>query len=75
VEVGVLYKMARDSKAKRLSSFLKDEFSRVSISLARDICRKAKLLSVKPSRITLKQVEVLHKLINDGRLRAIVLGR
>jgi len=70
VEVGVLYKMARDSKAKRLSSFLKDEFSRVSISLARDICRKAKLLSVKPSRITLKQVEVLHKLINDAKIRA-----
>ena len=70
VEVGVLYKMARDSKAKRLSSFLKDEFSRVSISLARDICRKAKLLSVKPSRIALKQIGVLHKLINDTKIRA-----
>ena len=70
VEVGILYKMARDSKAKRLSSFLKDEFSRVSISLARDICRKAKLLSVKPSRIALKQIGVLHKLINDTKIRA-----
>ena len=70
VEVGILYKMARDSKAKRLSSFLKDEFSRVSISLAKDICHKAKLLSVKPSRITLKQIGVLHKLINDAKIRA-----
>ena len=70
VEVGILYKMARDSKAKRLSSFLKDEFSRISISLAKDICRKAKLLSVKPSRITLKQIGVLHKLINDAKIRA-----
>lgn len=70
VELGVLYKMARETKSNRLSAFLASDFSRVSERLARDICRRAKLLSVRPSRITLKQAENLHKLINETKIRA-----
>jgi DNA topoisomerase-6 subunit B len=71
VELGLLYKMARDSSAKQLSAFLQNEFSRVSLRVANQICKKAKLRkTLRPSRITLKQAEALHKAINETKIMA-----
>jgi len=69
VEMGLLYKMAHDSSARQLSAFLRDGFSRISSRVAQQICEKAKVRSrLKPSAITLKQVEALHTAINETRI-------
>jgi len=71
VELGLLFKMARDSSTKQLSAFLQKEFSRVSLRVAQQICDRAKLRStLRPSRITLKQAEALHAAINETKIRA-----
>ena len=71
VELGLLYKMARDSSFKQLSAFLKNEFSRVSPRVAHQICEKAKLRStLRPTRITLKQAEELHAAVNQTKIMA-----
>jgi DNA topoisomerase VI subunit B len=71
VELGLLFKMARESSAKRVAEFLKNEFSRVSPRIADDICSKAKLpKAVAPSKLTLQQAEALHKAINETKIMA-----
>jgi DNA topoisomerase-6 subunit B len=70
VELGLLFKMARNSSAKRVSAFLKGEFSRVSPRVAQQICTKAKLRSARPSRLILKQAEALHAAINETKIMA-----
>jgi len=71
VELGLLFKMARDSSFKQVSAFLKNEFSRVSPRVAQRICDKAKLRStLKSSRITLKQTEALHSAISETKIMA-----
>jgi len=71
VELGLLFKMARTSKSKKITAFLRDDFSRVSPNLARQICKKAKLrLTLRCSKITLEQAEALHKAINQTKIRA-----
>ena len=71
VELGLLFKMARNSSSKQLRFFLKDEFSRVSPRVAQQICKKAKLRrTLKPSKLTLKQAEALHAAINETRIMA-----
>jgi len=70
VELGLLHKMARDSKCKKVPEFLHKEFSRVSSPMARDICKAAKVsLALKPSKISLKETEALHKAIGKAKLR------
>jgi len=71
VELGVLYKMAQQSSYKQLSAFLRGEFSRVSPRVAEQICEKARLrVRLRPSSMTLKQAEALHKAINETRIMA-----
>lgn len=71
VELGLLYKMARDSSAKRLSAFLHQDFSRVSSRLAGEICKKAKLSkNMRPANITIKEAELLHAAINETKIMA-----
>jgi len=71
VEIGVLYKMARDSACKTVSEFLRKDFSRVSPRLAAQITKSAKLSSrLKPKKITLKEAERLHKSINETKIMA-----
>jgi len=71
VELGLLYKMARDSHARRIPEFLRHEFSRVSPRIADAICSKAKLgKSLAPSKMTLQQAESLHKAINETKIMA-----
>lgn len=71
VELGVLFKMARDSSSKTISEFLRKEFSRVSPKLAAAITKKAKLSSrLRPTRITLKEAEKLHDSVNSTKIMA-----
>jgi DNA topoisomerase-6 subunit B len=71
VELGLLYKMARESSAKRLSAFLHQDFSRVSSRLAGEICKKAKLSkNSRPANLTIKEAELLHTVINETKIMA-----
>ena len=71
VELGLLYKMARDSSASKVSAFLRQEFSRVSLRIANQICEKANVSKAMwTSRLTLKDAEALHKAINETRIMA-----
>jgi DNA topoisomerase-6 subunit B len=71
VEIGVLYKMARESEAGTISEFLRSEFSRISPRVAAEIAQTAKLsLRLKPKKIVLKEAERLHKAINETRIMA-----
>ena len=70
VELGLMYKMSRESKAKKLDEFLHKEFSRVSKPMSRKIVKEAKLLSIKPSTVNLKQIEQLHEIVNNTKIMA-----
>jgi DNA topoisomerase-6 subunit B len=71
VELGLLFKMASESPYKQLSAFLKNDFSRISPRVAEQICEKAKIKgTLNPSKITLKQAELLHKAINETKIMA-----
>jgi len=71
VELGLLFKMARDSSTKQIFAFLQNEFSRVSLRVSNQICETAKLRrTLRPSRITLKQAEALHAAINETKIMA-----
>ncbi len=71
VEIGILFKMGRQSSSKTLVEFLRSEFSRVSPRLASDIAQKAKLsVRLHPGKMTLKDAERLHEAINSTKLMA-----
>jgi DNA topoisomerase-6 subunit B len=71
VELGLLFKMARDSTFKQVSAFLHNEFSRVSSRLAGQICEKAKVRkTLRTSAMTLKQAEALKAAIDETKIRA-----
>lgn len=71
VELGVLFKMARESSSKTMAEFLRSEFSRVSPRLGSEIAKKAKLSSrLRPTKITLKETERLHESINSTKIMA-----
>jgi DNA topoisomerase-6 subunit B len=71
VELGLLYKMARATTFKHLSAFLRNEFSRISAPVARRICDKAGLaIKTRPGRLSLKQAEILHNVINQTKIMA-----
>ena len=71
VELGMLFKMARDSKAKKIPQFLHEDFSRVSSNLAKQITKTAGLsLQLKPSKASLQEIELLHKSVNETKIMA-----
>ncbi|MCK5565181.1 MAG: DNA topoisomerase VI subunit B [Planctomycetes bacterium] len=71
VELGMLFKMARDSNSKTVSEFLRKEFSRVSPHVAAKIVKTAKLSArLKPKKITLADAEALHKAVNVTKIMA-----
>jgi DNA topoisomerase-6 subunit B len=69
VELGVLIKMLHDTKARTLQSFLHSEFSRVSSSVAKAICDKAKIYErARPTRIARQEADNLFKAINQTKI-------
>ena len=71
VEIGVLFKMARQTSSKTLSEFLRRDFSRISPRLAADIISRAGLSArLKSKDLTIKQAEKLHQTISATKLMA-----
>ena len=71
VELGVLFKMLRSTKARTLQSFLTTEFSRVGSTTAKEICEKAGLLpNQKPQSLTRQDADRLIKAIRRTKIIA-----
>ncbi len=69
VEVGILLRMAHQSKARNLQGFLAGEFSRISTNLAKQICEKAKVdFNIKPKEFNHNQADALIKAIRETRV-------
>lgn len=69
VELGVLMQMLKTTKAKRLRSFLMQDFSRVGAKVAREICLKANLPETAyPSRIAREESDNLYRAINATKI-------
>ena len=69
VELGILIKMLKETKARNLSSFLQNEFSRVSINTAKEICEKALIdPGARPERIAREEADALYKAINQTKI-------
>jgi DNA topoisomerase-6 subunit B len=70
IELGLLFKMARDSSYPNIAKFLNKEFSRVSPALSNQIRKKAEIpAAIRASKITLQDAERLHKAINTTKIR------
>jgi DNA topoisomerase-6 subunit B len=71
VELGVLLRLAKETKARNLRSMLSSEFSRVSHAVASQICQTAGLKpEAKPSRLSGAQIELLFQAIPKVRILA-----
>ncbi|MEN6386129.1 MAG: DNA topoisomerase VI subunit B [Phycisphaerales bacterium] len=71
VELGLLYKMARESTDKHLTAFLQHDFSRISSKVADEICKKAGVSkNARPADMSLKEVEAVHNAINGTKIMA-----
>ena len=69
VELGVLQSMLEIAKQKSVSTFLQEEFTRVSPGVAKQICQNASILpTTKPSKISREQVEALIKGIKKTKI-------
>ncbi|MCK5271805.1 MAG: DNA topoisomerase VI subunit B, partial [Sedimentisphaerales bacterium] len=71
VELGVLMKMAKDTKNTTMASFLSNEFSRVSNRVSQQILDKANISSrTRPSRLSHTQAEKLYRAVNETKIMA-----
>src|SRR5712692_937144 len=71
IEFGMMLKMLHDTKSHSLSGFLSSEFSRVSSSVAHEICKTAKLSpDSRPINIHGAAAETLYKVIQSTKIMA-----
>ncbi|HEY2989054.1 MAG TPA: DNA topoisomerase VI subunit B, partial [Candidatus Binatia bacterium] len=71
IEFGMLLKMLHDTKSHSLSGFLSSEFSRVSSSVAQEICKTAKLSpDSRPRNINAADAERVYKAIQSTKIMA-----
>ncbi len=71
VEMGLLFKMLKNTKNKHLGTFLKKEFSRVSPRVAKQICEKSNFkTNTRTARLALEDAEKIHKAINETKIMA-----
>jgi DNA topoisomerase-6 subunit B len=71
VELGVLMRMLKETKARNLRGMLTSEFSRVSSAVADKICETAGVSAdVRPKRLSNGQVELLFKAIPKVKIMA-----
>jgi DNA topoisomerase-6 subunit B len=69
VELGRLIAMLKETKARSLSGFLKEEFSRVGPKVVKDVCKLAKLSEkAYASRIAREEAAALHKAIGQTKI-------
>ncbi len=71
VELGMLIKMLDDTESRNLSSFLQNDFSRVSSAVAKEICEEAKLLTTeKPKDVSREQADKLLRAMQKVKIMA-----
>ncbi|MDD5253570.1 MAG: DNA topoisomerase VI subunit B [Candidatus Nanoarchaeia archaeon] len=71
IELGILMKMLRGTKASTLQSFLTNDFSRVSPKVAKEICEKAKVYEKsRPGRIAAQEADNLWNAIKETKIMA-----
>jgi DNA topoisomerase-6 subunit B len=71
IEFGILLRMLHDTRSHSLAGFLAGDFSRVSSSVAQEICRTAKLSpDARPRNIHGEDAEALYKAIQSTRIMA-----
>jgi len=71
VELGILVKMLKSTKARTLQAFLSHDFTRVSNKIAKEICTKAALNpKLKPSQISREDIDKIFKAIQEVKIRA-----
>src|SRR5436190_13871452 len=71
IEFGVLLRMLHDTRSHSLAGFLAGDFSRVSSSVAQEICRTAKLSpNARPRNIHAAAAEALYKAIQATKIMA-----
>lgn len=71
LEIGTLINMLSYTQEKRLSSFLKNEFSRISDRVAKEICEKAMVSSDRrPRDVSLEQAKAILAAINQTKIMA-----
>jgi DNA topoisomerase-6 subunit B len=71
IEFGMMLKMLHDTKSHSLAGFLSSEFSRVSSSLAQEICKAAKLSpDTRPRNLHGAAAETFYKAIQSTKIMA-----
>jgi len=71
VELGTLIKMAKHTKGRKLSSFLKTEFSSMGDRTTNAVCEKAQLdKGLSPKEMTREQFGALHKAFKKVKIMA-----
>ncbi len=71
IEFGMMLKMLHDTKSHSLAGFLSSEFSRVSSSLAQEICKAAKLSpDTRPRNLHGAAAETFYKVIQSTKIMA-----
>ncbi len=71
IELGIMIKMLKSTESRTLSSFLQNDFSRISSVTAKEICDKAGLDGkLKPEEINLAQSESLYKAMQNTKIIA-----
>ncbi len=69
VELGMLMKMLENSEHKTLQGFFTNEFSRVSASVAKEICEHAFLLpNLDPKKVTRENAEKIMEAIKNTKI-------
>ncbi len=71
IELGILIRMLKMTKARNIKSFLTSDFSRVGSTSAADICKKAKVdPKTRPSEITRDDADRLLRAMQKTKLMA-----
>jgi|TARA_Y100000310_G_scaffold12560_1_gene12944 DNA topoisomerase VI B subunit len=71
VELGMLIDMMKSSKSRNISSFLSNDFSRVSSKVAKDVLAKAEISEkIHPSKVSREEADRLLKIIRETKIMA-----
>jgi DNA topoisomerase-6 subunit B len=71
VELGMLIDMMKSSKSRNISSFLSNDFSRVSPKVAKDILAKVGISEkIHPSKVSREEADKLLKIIRETKIMA-----
>ncbi|MEK6676055.1 MAG: DNA topoisomerase VI subunit B [Planctomycetota bacterium] len=71
IELGTFLKLLKETETKKLGAFLSEEFSRVSSSVAKDVCEQSNLTTASwVNSISPPQAEKLYTTLQNTKLKA-----